>query len=68
MSGVAARSYRSLWEMRFIASCRAKGMGCCSALDGVLDEYIQKKREGRIYVHQGIDAANQHGFMVPFGT
>ena len=43
-------------------------MGCCKALSGVLDEYVQKKREGRIYVHQGVDDANQHGFMVPFGT
>ena len=43
-------------------------MACCQALDGVLDEYVQKKREGRIYVHHGVDDANQHGFMVPFGT
>ena len=48
--------------------CRKGGMGCCKALDGVLDEYVQKKREGRIYVHQGVDGAHQHGFMVPFGT
>ena len=51
-----------------VMHCRAKGMACCQALDGVLDEYVQKKREGRIYVHHGLDDANQHGFMVPFGT
>lgn len=48
--------------------CRTQGMACCEALVGVLDEYTQKKREGRIYVHHGVDETNQHGFMVPFGT
>ncbi len=65
-SGSERNRHQFLYPSCDVHMCRTKGLDCCESLNSVLDEYLRKKREGSIYLPEGVDEVNQHGFLVPF--